>query len=383
MSSLSAEMEQAPGRPHQTATRITFLISGIALAAWAPLVPYAKARVEVGDGVFGLLLLCLGAGSILSMPLAGPMVSRAGYRRVIIPAALLGVAMLPLLASVSSLSLLIVALFLFGGGIGALDVAMNMQAIVVERASGRSLMSGFHGLFSLGAIIGAASMAGLLGLGATPLLAASCVVGIVLIGLFLASPGLLSDTGQQSGPVFAVPRGVVLVIGLVCFVSFLSEGAMLDWTAIFFVDHLDVAVSRAGLGFAAFSVTMTLGRLTGDRFVARFGGGRVVAVGGVVAACGIVLLTFAPNGLVGLLGCALVGVGCSNIVPVMFTRAGQQTAMPEHLAVPAVATLGYIGVLMGPATIGFLSELMGLGMAFLVLAGLLLAVSGASRFLQG
>ncbi|WP_203140744.1 MFS transporter [Marinobacter mangrovi] len=383
MSSLSAEMEQAPGRPHQTATRITFLISGIALAAWAPLVPYAKARVEVGDGVFGLLLLCLGAGSILSMPLAGPMVSRAGYRRVIIPAALLGVAMLPLLASVSSLPLLIAALFLFGGGIGALDVAMNMQAIVVERASGRSLMSGFHGLFSLGAIIGAASMAGLLGLGATPLLATSCVLGLVLIGLFLASSGLLSDTGQQSGPVFAVPRGVVLVIGLVCFVSFLSEGAMLDWTAIFFVDHLDVAVSRAGLGFAAFSVTMTLGRLTGDRFVARFGGGRVVAVGGGVAACGIVLLTFAPNGLVGLLGCALVGAGCSNIVPVMFTRAGQQTAMPEHLAVPAVATLGYIGVLMGPATIGFLSELMGLGMAFLVLAGLLLAVSGASRFLQG
>ncbi|MEQ5833387.1 MFS transporter [Marinobacter sp. NFXS9] len=383
MSSLSAEMEQAPGRPHQTATRITFLISGIALAAWAPLVPYAKDRLEVGDGVFGLLLLCLGAGSILSMPLAGPMVSRAGYRRVIIPAALLGFAMLPLLASVSSLPLLILALFLFGGGIGALDVAMNMQAIVVERASGRSLMSGFHGLFSLGAIIGAASMAGLLGLGATPLLAASCVVGLVLIGLFLAAPGLLSDSGQPGGPVFAVPHGIVLVIGLVCFVSFLSEGAMLDWTAIFFVDHLDVDVTRAGLGFAAFSVTMTLGRLTGDRFVARFGGGRVVAVGGFVAACGIVLLTFAPTWLYGLLGCALVGAGCSNIVPVMFTRAGQQTAMHEHLAVPAVATLGYIGVLMGPATIGFLSELMGLGMAFLVLAGLLLAVSGASRFLQG
>ncbi|TBW47532.1 MFS transporter [Marinobacter halodurans] len=383
MSSLSAEIECVPGRLHQTATRITFLISGIALAAWAPLVPYAKARVDVGDGVFGLLLLCLGAGSILSMPLAGPMVSRAGYRRVIIPSALLGFAMLPLLASVSSLPWLIVALFLFGGGIGALDVAMNMQAIVVERASGRSLMSGFHGLFSLGAIIGAASMTGLLWLGVTPLMAASCVVGIVLIGLFLAAPGLLSDTGQQGGPVFAVPHGIVLVIGLVCFVSFLSEGAMLDWTAIFFVDHLDVDVSRAGLGFAAFSVTMTLGRLTGDRFVARFGGGRVVAAGGLVAACGIVLLTFAPNWLFGLLGCALVGAGCSNIVPVMFTRAGQQTAMPEHLAVPAVATLGYIGVLMGPATIGFLSELMGLGMAFLALAGLLLAVSGASRFLQG
>ncbi|WP_148863093.1 MFS transporter [Marinobacter fonticola] len=386
MTSASTCTEGIEGRRQQTATRLVFFISGLGLAAWAPLVPFAKDRLGIGEGVLGLLLLCLGAGSILAMPVTGPLVTRLGCRRVIVACTGLFCLALPLMAGLSNIPGLVAALFLFGIGIGSVDVAMNMQAIVVERASGRSMMSGFHGLFSLGAIVGAAGMTLMLSLAVSPLEATFCVVALIVLGLLLAMPNLLTAEGRDDstsdGPAFALPRGIVIIMGLVCFVSFLSEGAMLDWTAVFLISNLDVAAAHAGLGFAAFSVTMTLGRLLGDRVVARLGGPRVVMVGGFLAAAGMLLTVFAPVWTVALIGCALIGAGCANIVPVMFTSVGRQTVMPEHTAVPAMATMGYMGVLVGPAGIGFLAEATSLSTSFFVLAVMLVGAGLSSRVLR-
>jgi MFS family permease len=371
----------APARLQQISTRIAFFITGFAMAAWAPLVPFAKARSGMNDGVLGLLLLCLGIGSIVTMPLAGALTARMGCRRVIIVSTLIVCLALPILAQASSLPLLVAALLLFGAGLGALDVSMNIQAIIVERASGYPMMSGFHGLFSVGGIVGAAGVTALLSAGASPFTATLVVVGGIALALTKAAPHLLRYGGRSEGPIFAFPRGVVLYIGGLCFILFLTEGAVLDWSAVFLTSARGVDASYAGLGYAAFALTMTIGRLSGDRIVQHFGNANIIVFGGICAAAGFVLATYVPSWQVALLGYALVGAGCSNIVPILFTSVGRQTAMPENVAVPAITTLGYAGILLGPAAIGLVAHVASLPAAFLILALMLIAVAASGRLL--
>jgi predicted MFS family arabinose efflux permease len=372
----------APARLEQISTRIVFFIAGFGMAAWAPLVPFAKARVGMNDGVLGLLLLCLGIGSILAMPLAGAFAAGMGCRRVIIVSALLLCLTLPLLAVVSSLPLLIPALLLFGAGLGAIDVSMNTQAIIVERASGRPMMSGFHGLFSLGGIVGAAGVTALLGAGASPVIATFVVIAGIAIALAKAAPHLLPYGGKSDGPAFAFPHGVVLLIGGLCFVLFLTEGAVLDWSAVFLTSARGMDPSYAGLGYAAFASTMTIGRLSGDRIVQHFGNANIIGFGGLCAATGFGLATLVPSWPMAVLGYALVGAGCSNIVPVLFTSVGRQKAMPENVAVPAISALGYAGILVGPASIGLVAHAASLSAAFLILVLMLIGVAASGRLLR-
>lgn len=352
------------------------------MAAWAPLVPFAKERLGIQEAALGTLLLCLGAGSIVAMPLAGIWTSRMGCRRVLILSVLVVCATLPLLAHVSSIFLLGLVLLLFGAGIGSLDCAMNIQAIILERESGRAMMSGFHGLFSLGGAVGAAGMTGLLSSGMSPWNATLIVVAVIAVLLALGAPHFLPYGGRGGGPAFALAKGVVLLIGAICFILFLAEGAVLDWSAVFLTDVRGMSPAHAGLGYAAFAATMTIGRLTGDRFVMRVGPRMTVIGGSLLAATGLALATIVPSWPVALAGYALVGAGCSNIVPVMFSLAGKQDEMPESIAVPAITTMGYAGVLLGPASIGFIANATGLSTALLLLAVLVASVAGSARMLK-
>ena len=371
-----------PGRLEQMSTRIAFFIAGLGIAAWAPLVPYAKARAGLDEGTLGLLLLCLGVGSILAMPMAGMLATRFGCRRVVSAGVLLICAALPLLATVSSIPALIATLFMFGAGLGTVDSTVNLQAVIVERASGKTMMSGFHGLFSLGGIVGAAGVSALLGLGVSPLGATLVVVVVLIAALLKAVPHLLPFGSERSGPAFAVPHGIVLFIGLMCFIVFLTEGAVLDWSAVFLVSERGIDTAYAGLGYAAFALTMTAGRLTGDVIVRRLGATKVLMFGGLTAAAGLAIATFAPTWEAALVGYALVGAGCSNIVPVLYTAVGKQTVMPESIAVPAITTLGYAGILAGPALIGFVAHGSSLSFAFGLMAVLLVAVAIGGKVLK-
>ncbi|KHK61987.1 MFS transporter [Pseudomonas frederiksbergensis] len=372
----------APGRLEQMSTRIAYLIAGIGIAAWAPLVPYAKVRANLDEGTLGLLLLCLGVGSILAMPISGALATRFGCRRVLSGGTLLVCLALPLLATMSSLPWLVTALFLFGAGLGTVDSTVNLQAVIVERASGKTMMSGFHGMFSLGGIIGAAGVSALLGLGLSPLAATLVVNAVLLVALLKAAPHLLPYGSESSGPAFAIPHGVVLFIGILCFIVFLAEGAVLDWSAVFLTTERAVDTAYAGLGYAAFALTMTVGRLMGDSVVHRLGAKRVIIYGGSIAAAGFLMATVAPMWQAALLGYALVGAGCSNIVPVLYTAVGKQTLMPEAIAVPAITTIGYAGILAGPALIGFVAHGSSLGIAFGLIALSLVAVAASGKVLK-
>lgn len=334
------------------------------------------------DAMLGLVLLCLGAGSILAMPLTGVLASRQGCQRVMVASTAMMCAMLPLLAFAASPAALGIALFVFGAGMGAMDCAMNMQAVVVERESGRAMMSGFHAFYSIGGFVGAALMTALLSGGFMLWSATSLAMfGIVLLAVFSAR-FWRADRVTAGGASFAWPHGVVLLIGLFAFVLFLAEGAILDWSAVFLTEVRQVDAAHAGSGFVAFSLTMTVMRLLGDRLVERMGRLRTIIVGSMCAAAGLLLASWAPHWPTTLFGFALVGLGCANVVPVLFSMTGQQRVMPEGLAVAAVTTLGYAGILAGPALIGVIAHASSLVVAFLCVAAALVGVAISARWLK-
>ncbi|WP_126363152.1 MFS transporter [Pseudomonas fluorescens] len=366
----------------RVSTRIVFLITGIVMSAWAPLVPLVKTRTGLDDGGLGLLLLVFGIGSIVAMPFAGYLTARFGCRPVIVASTIALCAVLPLLSYLAWLPGLALAVLVFGASMGMLDCAINIQSIIVEKNSGETLQSGFHGLYSVGGIAGAGAMTAMLSLGLDPLPSVLCLVAIILAALYKAAPSLLPYGTERDGPLFAIPRGIVLLLGSLCFIVFLTEGAMLDWSAVFLASQRDMQPSYAGLGYACFAAAMTLGRLTGDAIVSRLGGRRVVALGGICAAVGMLVSLALDSWQAALLGYALVGIGCSNIVPVLFTAAGRQQHMPQRTAIPAIISMGYAGILMGPAFIGMVAHVSTLVVALGGLIVLLLFVSYAARFLK-
>ena len=377
-----AQRKPAAGRAEQHSTRLLFLLAGFSAAAWASLVPVAKAATGVNEGQLGLVLLCLGIGSLLAMPVSGVVSTRHGCRKVLMVCGVALCACLPLLASVQNVFTLAAALFFFGAMIGTFDCVMNIQAVIVERDSKRPLMSGFHGFYSLGGLLGAATTSTIMDLGVSPFATVSAIALAGVLLLMIIRRHVLPYGNPAEGPPFALPRGEVLFLGMLCMTVFLVEGSMMDWSAVMLTENHGMPVAQAGYGFAAFSLTMTFGRLTGDRIVARVGRRRVVTVGGLLAMGGILLTTLVPLWQAALLGYAMVGLGCSNIVPVLFTAVGRQTSMPQSVAVPAMSTLGYAGVLAGPAAIGFIAHHSSLPMAFLLVAALMLFVAISGRFLK-
>lgn len=366
------------GLSHQMATRAAFLVAGLCVSAWAPLIPFAKSRLSLTDGQLGLLLLCLGIGSVIGMPMAGVLAGRFGCRRMIALSAALACGALPVLAIADRPWLLAAGLLCFGAAVGTMDVVMNVHAVLVERASERPLMSGFHGMYSVGGIAGAGVVSLLISAGASPLIATAAivVVSVLLIGVSYTS--LLPYGGEPGGPTFVLPHGRVVILGCFCFVLFLAEGSVLDWSGVLLTTLRHVGEAHAGLGYVAFSTTMTVCRLTGDAIVRALGPARVVFFGGLCAAAGFLLAVLVPGAATAVVGFGIVGVGASNAVPVMFSAAGRQTVMPANLAIAAITTFGYAGILVGPAMVGFLASVIGLSAGLAVIAAMLMAVAVTS-----
>ncbi|MGR3807261.1 MFS transporter [Pasteurella testudinis] len=363
----------------QPATKAVFFLAGFITAAWAAIIPFVKANVQISDGTMGLMLLCLGGGALVGMPIAGGFSAKYGCRRVLI-SAVCGCALLfPLLIFVSSPLALAVVLVLFGTCLGITDCTMNIQAVMVEKASATPLMSGFHGFYSLGGMCGALVLTALLSLGVNVVVACFLTVAFIFALLGLCQVGFRRDIAEQQGQLFALPKGVVFYIGVVCFVFFLAEGTVLDWSGIFLSEYRAVPNASAGLGVACFSVAMTIGRLLGDRAVSYIGAKPMMLLGSLTAMFGFLLSLSLDLWQAALVGYSLIGLGCSNIVPILFSATGKQAEMPEALAVTAVSTLGYVGVLAGPALVGLGAEIYSLPTALFFVVGLIFLATLLSR----
>jgi hypothetical protein len=317
------------------ATRLAFLAAGFGMSCWAPLVPYAKLRAQVDEAGLGLLLLCIGLGSVLAMPVTGLASARYGGGATSVAGGICVALVLPALALAGTPAMLAAGLFLFGASLGTLDVAMNVHAVDVERAAGRPMMSGFHALFSVGGVAGASAMTLLLSTGLRPVPASLLCAGLVGCMILLARPFFLGRSSVQPGRLFVWPHGIVLLLaGLAC-IAFLAEGALLDWSALLIVGSGIVPSTRGGLGYMVFSIAMTIGRLSGDAIAGRLGDRLVLQLGGAAAVAGFLMLIGARSALVALPAFLLIGLGASNIVPILFRRVGAQTAMPPGLAIAA------------------------------------------------
>ncbi len=358
----------------RNATRCGFFMAGFGLSVWAPLVPYVRERIEMTDAVFGLLLLCIGVGSLTWMPLSGVLVSRWGIRPVQLCSVVLLALALAGMALTDSMLLLALALFCFGGSLGVIDVIMNIQAVLVETAVGRRLMSNFHGMYSLGAISGALMLTGLLTLGLAPEIGSFLMIGLIVAANLGLARGFLPNRAPGGGFAFVRPTGVVLLVGLMCFVVYLAEGAVLDWSALYLTGEKGLEVAKGGLGYAAFALMVTIARFAGGPLVNALGTARVIAFGGLLAAFGIGLSLTAEHWAVALIGYGLCGLGCANVSPVLISSLSRQDGMPVQLAVTVATTIGFAGVLAGPAMMGVVAHFGSLGMAFALLAVLLVGI---------
>ncbi|AUO04391.1 MFS transporter [Serratia marcescens] len=360
--------EAAENQRRQIATRAIFFLAGLGMAAWAPLIPFVKARLGIDDGALGLLLFCLAAGSMAIMPFAGYLIAKLGCRAVLLGAGALLCIDLPLLALLDAPLLMGAALGVFGAVNGIMDVAMNSQAIIVERESGQAKMSGFHGFYSLGGIAGAGGVSLLLLAGLAPTQAIGLIALLIAILLLIVAGDLLAHGGigerRRGGARWALAHGKILFIALLCFFVFLTEGAMLDWSALFLHAERGVAKSQSGIGFTLYAVAVACGRLYGDRLIGAVGRYRTLLLGSLCAAAGVLLTVTVPLASAAFGGLMLAGLGIANIVPILFNAVGNQKQVPPGQAFPAVTLVGYLGLLTGPALIGFIANYTSLALAF-------------------
>ncbi|UCH25248.1 MAG: MFS transporter [Trueperaceae bacterium] len=371
--------ETNPERARRAVLSI-FLVNGIVLSSWVPHIPVVKERLGIGEGVLGLALLVMAAGAIIAMPVSGALTARFGSRAVTRISAIGFCVTLPLPVLAPSLAALAAGLFLFGALNGAMDVAMNSQGLEVEKALKRPVMSSFHALFSIGGLLGS-------GLGGLALSAAvlpwqhvALVIPLALSGAVYAGRSLVAGDGAGgSAPTFVRPKGAVAVLGLLAFFVLVGEGAMADWTAVYLRDSLGTGPGIAAAGFASFSGMMALGRLLGDRLVARLGTTALIRGSASLAVSGLAGGLLLSHPLAAVIGFGLVGLGLSNLIPVLFSAGGRVPGVHPGAGIAAVATAGYAGFLIGPPLIGLAAELVGLAVALWLVVVALALVAAAAR----
>ncbi|HYP13268.1 MAG TPA: MFS transporter [Bryobacteraceae bacterium] len=360
------------------ATSVIFLVHGLLIATWISRIPSVQQALGLSSGVLGMALLAIALGSLISMPFTGGLVARYGSARPTLAGTIALALSLPLIAAASNLWVLGAAMLFYGAAAGAMDVAMNAQAVTVERFYGRPVMSSFHGLFSIGGMVGAALGGAIAaaGVSVTAHFAASMLVYSV-IGALAARWQIAADSEEttSSAPSFQLPTRPVFAIGLVAFCILLCEGAIADWTAIYLRDYMQAGPALAAAGYAVFSGTMAIGRLSGDWLTDRLGPERIVRWGSLLAALGLTLALLAPRLELALCGFGAVGLGLAAIIPNVFGAGGRAEGMSAGAGIAAVTTTGYFGFLIGPPLIGWVAEATALRISLFLLVVLCVAAS--------
>lgn len=371
------------------ATATMFFINGAVLANWVPRIPAIQQRLGLSTGALGFALLGMALGGLVANPTAGPLVVRFGSRRVTVVAGVAYCAVLPLPALAPTLPLLTLALIILGASNGLMDVAMNSQGVAVERTAGRPLLSSFHGMFSVGGLVGA-SVGGVIAVRgiapATHLSAAAAVLGVLTI---IAGRGLLPasadagagamDGGATRTPLFVRPTGPLVALAIIAFCVMLGEGAMADWSALYLRESLGTNAGLAAAGYACFSLGMVAGRFAGDTLAEHVGPPRLVTAGGALAAVGLGFGLLTGQPLAALVGFVCVGLGFSTVVPLAISAAGRTRGVASGLAIAAVTTTGYFGFLVGPPVIGLLAQALTLRAALGVVVALAVIIAALGR----
>ena len=350
----------AAGRPRAAAMAV-FFVHGLLFASWTAHIPQVKADLHLTDGSLGLALLGAPLGAVSAMLVSAHLLPRLGSRRMV-QAALLGYCVAgPFVGVVGSLPALFVALYAWGGFQGALDVSMNTQAIAVEQDRRRPLMSGLHGCWSIGSLAGAGIGTAGVAVGLT--LSAQLVLlgtpALVVVGWLAAQMLPDAKPATESHTSRRLPRRfsrAVLALGAIAFASLLCEGASADWAAVYLRGPLHTSAATAGLGYTAFSLTMVIVRLSGNRLLARFLIRRVLPVLAGIATVGFTAGLLDGHAVIAIAGFGCLGVGLALIVPTVFSAAGRLPGLSPGAAIATVSACGWVGFVCGPPLIGELAS---------------------------
>lgn len=358
-----------------------FLANGFTMGAWAPQIPLLLPRHDISEFTLGLLILALGLGAVSAMLFAGRLIARYGSQKVLRAFALSIVPVLPAVVFSPSLWLLTPAMMLLGAMIGCMDVAMNASAVAVERKLGRAIMSSSHGFWSLGGFFGGALGGWLIahwGAEGQALWAATVAAVMVIAAMpfVLPDPPHIHPEGTEAPRTTLIPRDpAIWLLGILALFSMVPEGAVLDWAALYLQQELGSDVARSGLAFAFFSGAMAIMRFAGDGVRNRFGAVRTLRWSGLIAAAGMLGGAMAPTDLIAVASFAVSGLGVANMVPIMFSAAGNHPGLAPGAGIAAVTMFGYSGILVAPSTIGFVAEYVGFRFTYGALALLLIFVA--------
>jgi len=382
------------------AVTVAFVAHGLIGSAWVARIPQVKEHLGLSEGGLGVALLGAPAGVVLAVRFAGAVVARWGSRATTMAAGAAAALALVPMGLAGNLAALIAALLLFGGSLGLMDVAMNAQGVAVERRLGRPIMSGLHGAYSIGTLAAALVGSGLAHL-EVPVPVHLSVAAVALTALVLAgcqglldrsadeSPDTADAAGEDGRSATSAPaagadtvlgaRRMLALLGFIGLCSFVGEGAVADWSAVYLREGLDAAAGVAGLAYAGFAVAMTAGRLAGDRIVARYGPVRVLRAGALISALGLGLGLAVGHPAAAIVGFTLFGIGVAPVAPVTFSAAGNLPGVPAARGISRVTAVGYLGLLGGPPVIGFVAQGVGLTGALCVPVALVAAILPSAR----
>jgi MFS family permease len=355
---------------------------GGAFASWVARIPAIQQRLAMNEAVLGVVLLGIALGALVGMPLTGGLAARFGSRQVTRGATLAYCAALLVPALMPNPVWLMLALILFGASGGIMNIAMNMQAVAVEHRYGRPIMSSFHASYSLGGMTGAYLSGRLAALDISPqlhLVGAAIILGIIgMSATHWLLPSSIDRLGQEDNfavkaPKFSLPTRAVLGLGALATCVMLGEGSMADWGTVYLRRVLGASEATAANGYAAFSLMMTAGRLTGDWVNQRLGAVTLTRCGGAMSATGLGAALLLADPTIALIGFGCVGAGLAALVPIVYSASERQGLAPG-VGLASVNTMGYLGFLSGPPMIGLVSEMTSLrfGLGLVVVANVMI-----------
>jgi len=370
-------------RAARWATRGQFLLFGCLTGIWGVHIPSVKAHYGLDASALSFALLALAVGAVLCLTMAGRVVSRLGPRAAALLAGVLMSAALAAMLAPRDFTVLIALALAFGGTFALFDVAINAEGSELEAVSGKKVMSGFHGMFSLGGMTGAA-LAALLIRAAVPAPVQLAVAGAAMAALVATASAFmlpLRAAGVAPPVRYRLPHGALAVLGGLAAVGLLAEAAIYDWSVLYLQDEVGAAPALAALGFASFSAAMAATRFAGDALRTHVSAPRLLAGSGLLAAFAMAAVLVVREPIVALIGLALVGVGLANVVPILFMAASKVPGVAPANGIAAVSSIGYLGMVAGPPLVGGIAQLSSLswGLGVAVVGGALLLTWGARR----
>jgi len=372
-----------PVNIHKTTLRVAvgslFFLAGLCFASWASRIATVQQTMGLSDAGLGAVLFALPVGLMCSLPFSGWVIPKAGSKKVLLIAILVYSCCLVSLGLAQNTFQLVICLLCYGFASNTVNISVNTQAVAAEGMHSRPIMASFHGLWSLAGFTGAGIGTFMIGRRIDPLHHFIIIMGIVVVGVAIASKHLYKDDAKKlpSNPLPFLSRIRLIIplltLGSIAFCSMICEGAMFDWSVIYFKKVLLAPITLQGAGFTAFMLTMAGGRFIADWFAHRFGLKRTLQISGSLTATGLLIAVIFPYFYTAMAGFLLVGAGVSSVVPMVYSAAGKSKTMSPGAALAAVSTIGFIGFLVGPPLIGFIA-----GLATLRASFVFIAVMGAS-----